>query len=175
MGIAGAGDGEAGHRRGRAAQTVNVHRIDAVRHRPPRRRGGGDGVGVGFVTVGGAALEGVAAVGRGGGGRARGADSGPGREQGDPEAGRGRHCRRCSPALFPLPTKTRGGGAEAWRFFFFSPLGKNARGRRNGVRACATARCVLFSFVLGVTASRRHAITPTIQQRQTKSCVGRTK
>jgi hypothetical protein len=98
VGIAGAGDGEAGDRHGRAAQPVGVHGLDAVRHRRPRprRRGGrdGDGMGLGIVTVGGAAFKGGAAREHGGSGWIGGVASGPGREEGDPVAGRGRHCRR---------------------------------------------------------------------------------
>lgn len=137
MGIAGAGDGEAGDRHGRAAQPVNVHRLDAVHHRPPRWRGGrdGDGVGFGAVTVGGGAAfqgEGGAAGGRGGGGVA----SGPGREEGEPEAGRGRHCRRRAArarviqllAGFAVAhTRDERQRSQGVEIFFFSRLG-NALG-----------------------------------------------
>jgi len=85
IGIAGAGDGGGGDRRGRPTQPVDVHRLDAGRD--------GDVIGVGVVTVGGAAFERKAARGRerGGGG---GGGAGSGGEEGEPEAGRGRHCRR---------------------------------------------------------------------------------
>ena len=132
VGIAGARDGEAGDGRGRAAQPVGIHRLNAVRHRRPRwrDRGDGDGIGAGdgAVAVGGAAFQGGAVGRRVGGGRVGGAGRGSSREKGEPEAGRGRHCRRraaragvwCLLRSNSRDERRRGSrGVEKWRFSSF--------------------------------------------------------
>ena len=129
MGIAGARDGEAGDGRGRAAQPVGVHRLNAVRpRRRDRRDGGGVGAGAGAVAVGGDAFQGGAAGGPVGGGRVGGAGRGSSREKGEPEAGRGRHCRRraaragvwCLLRSNSRDERRRGSrGVEKWRFSSF--------------------------------------------------------